>query len=361
MTSVPLGFSSQNVYVANIRPNRDTMFTMRMPPQPHTSADQEILRRIRAIPGVLDATAATSVPFQNAFQMNIAISAGWNGEQNGPPLMVGAAQVGPSYFRLLRIPVLAGRGFVPADFSENTGSIAVNETFARKYFPQGSPVGRRVRVGPQETWNVVALVGDTRSSFKQEPQPTVYLPFNGGFGPYFGIAIRTSGPLPGLAKDITSVITTSDPGTGAVDVFSLQDLIAQDAADTRTGMELLGVLAGVALLLALCGIYSVVAYATQRRSHEIGIRVAVGARPGNIVVSILNAALVQGAFGVAVGLLLFAFTARLLAAELYKTAPLDPLALGVVIALMIVCAVAAALLPALRAMRVQPASALRYE
>ncbi|HLI95139.1 MAG TPA: ABC transporter permease [Candidatus Baltobacteraceae bacterium] len=361
MTSVPLGFSARNVYVANIHPNRDTIFRTQIPPISHAGVDREIVRRIRAIPGVLDATAATSVPFQNAFRMTIGLQAGWNRDRNGPPLMVGAVQVGATYFQLLHIPMLAGRGFAAADFSESTSSVAVNETFAHEYFPRGNVVGKLIRVSPGETWHVVALVGDTRASFKEEPQATVYLPFNGGFGPYFGLALRTAGPLPGLAGEVKRVISRTDAGAGAVDVSSLQDLIAQNAADTRTGMELLGVLAGVALLLALCGIYSVIAYATQRRFHEIGIRVAVGARPRNVIGLILNAALVQGALGIAAGLLLFACTARLLAVELYKTAPLDPLALGVVIVLMIVCAAAAALVPAWRAMRVQPASALRYE
>jgi putative ABC transport system permease protein len=361
MTSVPLGFSPQGVYVANVHPNRDTLFTVHLAPGARAPGKTEVVRRIRAIPGVLDASAGTSVPFQNAFQMNIMVGAGWNGEKNGPPLAVSAAQVGPSYFHLLRIPVIAGTGFVPADFTQNTGSIAVNEAFARRYFPRGGVVGKRVHVSPGETWHVVALVGDTRSSFKEAAQPTVYLPFNGGFGPYFGMVIRTARPVRGLAKLVERAVDRTNPGSGTVDVASLADLVAQDASGMRTSLELLGALAAVAMLLALCGIYSVVAYATQRRFHEMGIRIAVGARAFDVVALVLRSVLAQSAAGVALGVVLFACTVHLLDAQLYKTSPLDPLSLAVVVALMILCAVGAAIVPACRAMRVQPASALRYE
>jgi ABC-type antimicrobial peptide transport system permease subunit len=147
----------------------------------------------------------------------------------------------------------------------------------------------------------------------------------------------------------------------SVAVRSLSDLMAEDASSMRTSLQLLGALAAVALILGLCGIYSVVAYGTERRFHEIGIRMAVGARPWNIVSLVVSGALLQSVIGVAFGLLLCALTTRLLATQLYKTSPLDPPTLVAVVAVVIACAGCASLIPAIRAAFARPSVTLRYE
>jgi putative ABC transport system permease protein len=361
MTSVPLGFDSHNVYVANLHPTRDAMFSVKLTPpaRPPVSA-AEIERRVRAIPGVQDAAVATGAPFDNAFIMQLGMPSGWDGRPNGPPLLTSAMQVGSSYFRLLHIPVLAGTGFTSADFAKNTGSVIVNQAFARAYFPGGNAIGKRMG-SSNGKWHVVAVVADVRTSFKRKPEPTIYMPFTGGYGPYFGVTLRTAHPVASLAKDVSAILRSASPMPANVDVTSLDDLVAQDASGMRTSLELLGALAAVALILGLCGIYSVVAYGTQRRFHEIGIRMAVGARPWNIISLVVGNALAQSAAGVAFGLVLFALTAQLLASQLYKTSPLDPFTLAGVVALIIACAGCAALIPACRAAFARPSSTLRYE
>lgn len=361
MTSVPLGFDPNNVYVANVHPNHNTIFSASIAGAPSQSESLSgIENHIRALPGVVDVAAATSAPFSNAFRMQLQLTGGWNGEQGGPPLQVTATQVGTSYFRVLGIPIIEGAGFTKADSSRNTGSVIVNQAFARMYFPHGQVVGKRIRMSPV-SWHVVGVVADARNSFKDSPQPLLYLPFNGGFGPYFGVVIRTAHQVPNLAKDVTVVLKRASPGAGTVTVTSLPDLVAQDASGMKTSLELLGALAAVALILALFGIYGVVAYGTERRFHEIGIRMAVGARPWNIVSIIVGSSLVQAMIGVACGLVLCALTTQLLATQLYKTSPLDPPALIAVAAVLLACTACASIIPAWRAAFMRPSETLRYE
>ncbi len=361
MTNVPLGFDPRGVYVANLRPTHDALFSVKLAPSaPSAIPAASIESKIRAIPGVEDASMATGTPFNNSFMMRIALSSGWDGRKNGQPLIVASTEVGTRYFSVLRIPIVAGHAFASSDFARNTGSVMVNQAFVRAYFPHGNVVGKLIRM-PKVNWHVVGVVADTRSSFKGKPEPMLYMPFNGGFGPYFGVVLRTAHPVPSLAKDVTQVLRSASAMPAAVAVRSLSDLMAEDASSMRTSLQLLGALAAVALLLGLCGIYSVVAYGTERRFHEIGIRMAVGARPWNIVSLVVSGALLQSAIGVAFGLVLCALTTRLLATQLYKTSPLDPPALIAVVAVVIACAGCASLIPAIRAAFARPSVTLRYE
>lgn len=361
MTGVPLGFDAHNVYVAILRPNRDALFSVQFAPG-HTQpiAASEIERRARAIPGVQAASVTTGAPFDNSFMMQIMLPSGWNGRKGGQPLVVGAMQVGASYFRLLGIPLIAGAEFVPADFTKPTGNVIVNQAFVRAYFPHENVIGKSIR-NTRISWHVIAVAADTRTSFREKPRPMMYFPFNGGFGPYFGVIVRTAHPMPALAKDVTAALKSASPMPSTVAVSSLDDLVAQDASGMRTSLDLLGALALVALVLGLCGIYSVVAYGTQRRYHEIGIRMAVGAQPQQIVGLILRGSVVQCVIGIAAGLLLCVFTMPLLASQLYKTSPLDAPSLAAVACAMLLCAVVAALVPACRAAFARPSTTLRYE
>lgn len=363
LTNVDIGFSPHGVYAASVAFDREVEFSPQIMPA-HPQALRSMVRQIRAIPGVEDATVATSVPFQNAFAMTYLLPRGWNGNAHGTPSSpMAAVQVGESYFRILRVPVIAGNVFQSADYAAASGNIVVNAEFARAYFPHQSPIGKRIHYSSsaKDVWHIIGVVGNTRSSLKQIPQPLLYLPYNGGFGPFYGFVIRTSKQVPGLTRQISAIVRRAQVGPVTVSVTPLDDLVAKDASATRTSLDLLGALACVALLLGFCGIYSVVAYGTERRFHEIGIRMAVGARAGDIVALILANALLQCVLGVAVGVLLCAFTTRLLVSQLYHTSPLDARTLIGVAAILIVCTAVAALIPACRAAFARPAFTLRYE
>jgi putative ABC transport system permease protein len=187
------------------------------------------------------------------------------------------------------------------------------------------------------------------------------MPFNGGFGPLLSAVYRLSRPVPSLTREVTAILQQVDPEGATPRFDSLDDLVAKDASTMRTSLELLASLALVALLLGLSGIYSVVAYGTERRFHEIGIRMAVGARPGDILGLILKSAAAQAVLGITFGVLLSAFTTGFLSSQLYKTSPLDPLTFIAVVAIMAACAVGAAVVPAGRAAAARPSSTLRYE
>src|SRR5581483_2850988 len=243
-----------------------------------------------------DASVATGVPFQNAFVMTFLLSRGWNGTPGTPSTPLSAIQVGESYFRVLGIPLLAGRTFQSGDFASKSPAVIVNRAFAQAYFPHQNAVGKHIRYSssPKDLWQIAGVVGDARSSLRRVAQPLLYLPFNGGFGPYYGFAIRTSKEVPGLTKQIGAILQREQRGAGNVSITKVDDLIAKDASATRTSLALLGALAAVALLLGLCGVYSVVAYGTERRFHEIGIRMAVGAGPRDVLRLVLANTLVQG-------------------------------------------------------------------
>ncbi len=236
MTSVPLGFSPQNVYAASVVPNHNELLTMRGS-MPKAVSVNAILRRIRAVPGVEQVAVSTGIPFENSFEMTFLLPSGWNGEPHTPPTPIAAAQVGASYFALMGIPLIAGRPFATADFQGTTSNIMVNQAFVRAYFPNGSAVGKTMLVQAKQRWRIAGVVADTRSSLKQLAVPQMYLPFNAGFGPYYGFAIRVAKPVPSLALQISAILRRTQPGSGAVFVRSMDDLIAADAAGTRTSVD----------------------------------------------------------------------------------------------------------------------------
>jgi ABC-type antimicrobial peptide transport system permease subunit len=240
-------------------------------------------------------------------------------------------------------------------------TVIVNESFVHQYLPHTNPIGKVVGFSIKPSWRIVGVVGDTRTSLTRAPQAMLYMPYNGGFGPFFGIAIRTVHPIPSLSEDVAGIIRRNDPSAGAPAFVSVQHLVENDAATARTSLELLGVLAAIALLLALSGIYSVVSYSTERRYHEIGVRMALGARAHDIFVRLLGSALSQCAAGILAGAILCAFTTRLLSEQLFQVSPLDPATLAGVTVLLALCTACAAFIPAWRAASAPASTSLRYE
>jgi putative ABC transport system permease protein len=357
MTGVDIGFAPGGLYVANVHPSRTTVFSIDVNAGQRESA-LKVVREVQAIPGVRGASLTTNAPFSNLFNMMFTFNKGWNGK-GGLPIMMNATQVDASYFKVMHIPLVAGRLFQSADTTTKTPNVIVNQALARKYFPHGNAVGKTLGP-PSERWRIIGVVGDTRNSLKSPPAPMLYMPFNGGFGPYFGVVIRTSHPVPSLAKDVSGILERANP-TSVVSVASLQDKIADDAAGTRTSLDLLGALACIALLLGVSGIYSVVSYGTERRFHEIGIRMALGARRRDVIALAVKGAVLQGIIGIAAGVVLCAFTTRLMSDSLYRTAPLDPATLVGAAVVMAAFTALAALVPATRAALTPPSLTLRHE
>jgi ABC-type antimicrobial peptide transport system permease subunit len=191
-------------------------------------------------------------------------------------------------------------------------------------------------------------------------KPEFYLP-DSQLEIYDVIVARTNGHDAGFAQGVERAYASVDPSLPAPEIISYDKLFAQNSGRWQAAALLFGTLALIALMLALAGIYAVSAYSVQQRTQEFGIRKAIGARDAHVLGTVIADALRQGAVGIAIGLVLAALCTRLLSSLLFQTSPLDPLTYAAVIALLVGCTVLAALMPALRATRVQPATALRYE
>jgi len=357
LTSQPLGFDPRGVLVANAQ--------MRPSAAPAVRAFQEhVAARVRALPGVDSVAWSYSAPFtRRTFGLGFDLA-----DHIAPPGESPDAQfnvIEPDYFRTLRQPLVTGRALARADLGDARVCV-VNEAFARKFFAGRSPLGKRLILGlgndagAQERTAIVGVVGDARTSYATPVEPMVYVPIGDVATPNVLLLIRARPGAVG-ASDLAKIFASLDPLVAPPRVRTFESYLADDTAQTRLAAATLGSLALVALVLSLAGIYAVVSYGVATRTHEFGVRMALGAKASQVIRSAVATAMRLVAAGVIAGLLVAAFSTRLLANQLYDVAPLDPLTFGLVAATMALAAFAAALVPASRATRVDPAVALRYE
>lgn len=357
LTHVDLGFNAKHLYAISLPSLPKAQY-------PNYDAQLQVVDRaeasVRAIPGVTDAAATTVIPFKGGFVVGTTIP-GMHGtfESNGN-------SVAPGYFGVMGIPLMRGRDFMPSDGPHSQSVTIVNETFARKYFGTLDVVGKRIKPGissgntPSEIRTIVGVVADTRNHFADRMEPEFYLPIT-QLQTLSLIVARTNGANFPVADAVKKAFARVAPSLAAPEVISYDSLFRQDAGRWQASALLFGVLAAVALLLALAGIYAVTAYSVTQRTQEFGIRKAIGAKDASVLGVVISDAFRQAAIGVAIGLLLAAACTRLLEPLLFQTSPFDPLTYAGVVLLIVTCALCAALIPALRATRVQPATALRYE
>ncbi len=279
------------------------------------------------------------------------------GEDRDQQRVITLQQVSAGYFDVLRIPIVAGRNFTPADAGSQ--AILINETMARRYWPGGDALGKSIVSGGTAGSNpyreIIGIVKDAYTTGLDEIEPMFYQQFTGSGAPK--LLIRHT---PGSSAAIAAVATRIDPRI-RLQAAPLQDGLDRWLAPSRIGAELAGILGGVALALATIGMLGVFAYVVQRRTQEIGIRVALGAQPGQVIRLVLAgnsravlAGLVAGFLGAAAG-------SRLIERYLFGISPLDPLTYLLVAAILALAGVAASYFPARRAARVDPVVALRYE
>jgi predicted permease len=359
----------------------DGVLTLRLaPPEarysggPETAALYlEILERIRALPGVLAAGSGSGLPFTGD-----GIMIGQSFEDF--PVAAGehvrnylASLVAPGYFEALGIPLADGRLLTRADLEQPTRAVLMSAGLARRLWPDGSALGKRLTPGRHDEtgvwYEVVGVVGDVRMEGPQRP-PTemIYYPiapwqlesrtlfFRGQ-----SLAIRSSLPPTSLTAAVSGAIWAVDPDLPIADVRSMETVVSEATARTSFTMLLLLVAAGVALALGGIGLYGVIAFVVSQRTGEIGIRMALGADRGRLMLLVLRQGLALAAVGVAIGLGGAVAVTRLLRAFLFEVSPTDPLTLVAVSALLVSIAALACLVPARRAARLDPVSALRHE
>lgn len=271
--------------------------------------------------------------------------------------------VSPDYFRTMRVRQIKGRLFDDHDTKGGLEAVIVDEAVAERFWPNEDPIGKRLKRANSDSWRtVVGVVSDAKQySAEKEPPITVYFPFEQYIARNMFLVIRTASDPSAMATSITSEIQALDPDMPVFDVNTMDQRLYDSLASRRFAMLLLGVFALIALALGGIGIYGVMAYSVSQRTHEMGVRLALGAQPGSILRLVVRQALALTALGIAIGLAAALALTRVMSSLLYGINATDgltfvttPLVLGII-------AVLAAYIPARRAAKLDPMIALRYE
>jgi predicted permease len=327
---------------------------------------QPLLASRRGVPGVRSAALISRLPIQNAWTNGNYRVEGHPalppGQEPGAELRV----VSPRFFESLGIPVLRGRDFTDGDGGPGLRLLLINDALARQQFPGENPVGRQLWIEKEAPHTIVGVVGSVRQAgLDIPPLPEIYFPYvQKGFDVWLDdatLVIRTAVPPAGLASDIRQAVRSVDPGLPLYQVMTMEDVIASSLASRRLNLWLLGIFAGIALVLSAAGLYGVISYLVAQRTREIGVRIALGAQTRDVIRMVMSQGARLTAAGVALGLLgALAFT-QVLASLLYGVSARDPLTFAGVAALLAAVALLATWLPARRAARVDPMVAIRKE
>jgi macrolide transport system ATP-binding/permease protein len=323
------------------------------------SFQDELLDRVKAMPGVESAAFGRLTPLgYGSFSSTTIAVDGYQPPPEEQPT-VEYNEVGPDYFVTMGIPLVSGREFIRAD-DENGALVAVvNEAMAAKYWHGKNPIGERVQV--KGRWmQVVGMAKDSKyESVREAPKPFFYVPLRQNFARGAGLYIRTPVSPEKMATALMREVHALDANLALYEVITLQEQVDRSTSPQQVAVTLVGVLGGLALLLAAIGLYGVMSYAVSQSTRELGLRMALGAGSSNLLRLVLSRGLVLTAGGVALGAAVALALTRLLGNLLYKVSPRDPLAFGSAFVIMTMAALAACFLPAWRATRTDPARALR--
>jgi predicted permease len=334
-------------------------------PAQRTAFFDRLLDRIRALPGVQRAGAVTFLPLmaQGAATSFTVVGRATPAPGQAPVAEIRAAD--PDYFRTMRIPLLRGRTPTAADGPHAPPVIVINQTMARQYWPGEDPIGRRVQVSwthPNVEEEIVGVVGDVRGASLDAPiRPRIYYPQAQEPSGSMWIVIRHTGSTGALTAALRGAVRDIDRNVPVEDVATMYAHLAQSMADRRYPMLLLTVFAALALLLAAVGLYGVLAYAVGQRTQEIGVRLALGARPAEVLGLVVTQGMRLVAVGIVLGLVGALLATRALRSLLYGVTPTDPVTLLVTGIGLVGVALLAMAVPARRAAKVDPMEALRYE
>ncbi|MGB6471981.1 MAG: ABC transporter permease [Candidatus Acidiferrales bacterium] len=369
-----------NVEHVNLGFRTDHLLTFYLPvPQGQLTTAEEInafyrqlLDRIDALPGVAAASASTGMPLQGTnFGMPFQIVGKTVDDPSKRP-GAGFNMVTPQYFQTFGIRMVKGRAFTEQDRAGGVNVAVVNEVFVKKYFPDVDPLTQRIQVeqlipgvtklGPYVEWQIIGVYHNVHNGGpKGEGFPEIDVPFSQSPWPQAGIAVRASMDPSSLSKSISDIVLSMNPNLPLAEVKTMEQIKDESMAGDRFSAFLFGGFAAVALLLAALGIYGVMSFAVAQRTHEIGLRMALGAGQSRVVALILREGLTLAAIGLALGLGGAYFVGRVMHSMFADVGVVDPLAIGAVTAILLGSALLACYVPALRASRVDPMQALREE
>ena len=326
---------------------------------------EQVLARLQSVPGVETAGVTNYLPLSGWWGILTFAVEGQPLPRPGEEYEADNRTASPSYFRSMGTPILQGRDFDDRDRDGSTKVVILNQTAARRFFGGRDPIGQRIDIGypdPPNMQEVVGVVADMRNfGLEEDVHPEVYRPVAQAPMPILAFTLRTSQPPASLAEPVRRAIWAVDKDQPIAKLLPLSELAGQSIALRRISTLLMGAFAALALLLAAVGTYGVIAYSVADRTREIGIRVALGARPADVVRGVLRQGLVLTAIGLAAGILGAIAATRLLGTLLYGIKPTDTLTYFAVAAALFTVALLASYIPARRAARVDPMVALRYE
>jgi putative ABC transport system permease protein len=353
------GFNPDNALAVNIA----------LPGRKYRNSDNQLafftqlLERTSALPGVVAVGATQSLPIQGDYLLGFYI-------QGRPPAPPGEDKstnyyaVTPDYFKAMGIRLLRGRYFTDRDNSKAPPVAIINETMANQYFPDEDPIGKAIHVtqGPEKFREIVGIVADVKQYGLARPSPLqTYEPYSQMPFGSVSLVVRTDGDPTSLSGAIRSEVLAIDNEQPVSRIRTLNQIISDSVQQQRFLMLLLGVFAAVALILAAVGLYGVMSYAVTQRTHEIGIRMALGASGGNVLRLIVGHGMLLALVGVLIGLAGAFVLTRLMETLLFSTSTTDPLTFAILSLLLTGVALVACLAPARRATKVDPMLALRRE
>ena len=360
-----------------VRRDHILSFTLPVPrgrlsePEKITGFYRQILEKLEAIPGVSRAEAATAIPVRGRwFGMNFTIVGRPPIDRSSRP-DAGFQMVTPGYFEIFGIRVLQGRSFTEQDNAASSRVAMVNEDFVRRYLPGVDPLTQRIAVdqlipevnrnGPPVEWQIVGVFHNVRTGDLREDFPEIDVPFWQSPWPQAAMAVRTSGDPTAVTKGIADAVASADPDLPLARVQTMEQIVTESRSYDRFATVLYGGFAGMALLLAAVGIYGVMAFSVAQRTHEIGLRMALGAGRDRVFGLILKEGVALALTGSALGFLGAFLVGRTMRGMLFGVGTIDVSAFGAVVLVLLAAAVLACYFPARRAAKVDPMVALRYE
>jgi putative ABC transport system permease protein len=328
---------------------------------------QQVLYRVRALPGVEAAALGTVVPFTDSHSRADITIEGMALPKPGSFPHPDAHSVSPGYLRTLGVPLLRGREFTDADQANSPLVGMVNAAIARQFFPNQDVLGKRFMFGhpkadPPRWITIVGIAADTKLYGLANPaRLEVYLPLRQAVSSGMNLIVKSAADPAALTSSIRGAIASIDKDQPIFAIATMQELVNSSISTRRITLILLGLFSALALVLAAIGIYGVISYSVAQRTHEIGIRMALGADGGGVLRMILAQGVKIAGAGVAIGILASFGLTRLMTKLLYSVSAADPVTFAAVAIVLVLVAMLACYIPARRALRVDPIIALRYE